>query len=51
MVHLILVFEAYNKFFTKLMLCNIILNIIINFIIYIERSMRMFIVYIGIIGP
>jgi hypothetical protein len=33
------------------MLCNIILKIIINFIIYIEGSMNIFIVYIGIIGP
>ncbi len=37
--------------FTKLMLCNIILKIIIFFIIYIEGSMGIFIVYIGIIGP
>jgi hypothetical protein len=35
--------------FTKLILCNII--IIINFIIYCERSMSIFIIYIGIIGP
>jgi hypothetical protein len=33
------------------MLCNIILKIIMNFIIYIEGSMNIFIVYIGIIGP
>jgi len=32
------------------MLCNII-KIIINFIIYIEGSMNIFIVYIGIMGP
>jgi hypothetical protein len=37
--------------FTKLMLCNIIFKIIINFIIYIERSMSMFIIYIDIIKP
>jgi len=37
--------------FTKLMLYDIILIIIINFIIYIEGSMNIFIVYIGIIGP
>jgi hypothetical protein len=36
--------------FTKLMLCIIILIMIINFIIYIERSMNIFIIYIGIIG-
>ncbi len=36
--------------FTKLMLHNIILKIIKNFIIYIEGSMGIFIVYIGIIG-
>ncbi len=36
-------------FFTKLMLCNIILKI--NPTIYIERSMCIFIVHIGIIGP
>jgi hypothetical protein len=36
--------------FTKLMLHNIILKIIIFFIIYIERSMGIFIIYIGIIG-
>jgi hypothetical protein len=35
--------------FTKLMLCNIVLKIIIHFIIYIERSMGIFIVYIGIV--
>jgi hypothetical protein len=33
------------------MLCIIILKIIINFNIYIERSMSTFIIYIGIIGP
>jgi len=33
------------------MLCNIILKITINFIIYIEGSMGVFIIYIGIIGP
>jgi hypothetical protein len=33
------------------MLCNIIQKNKINFIIYIERFMNMFIVYIGIIGP
>jgi hypothetical protein len=33
------------------MLCNIILKIVINFIIYIEGSMNIFIIYIGIIGP
>jgi hypothetical protein len=32
------------------MLCNII-KLIINFIIYIEGSMNIFIIYIGIIGP
>jgi hypothetical protein len=32
------------------MLCNIVLKVIINFIIYIERCMGIFIVYIGIIG-
>jgi hypothetical protein len=32
------------------MLCNIIFKIIINFIIYIEESMSIFIVYIDIIG-
>jgi hypothetical protein len=37
--------------FTKIMLCNIILKIKINFNIYIERSMGIFIVCIGIIGP
>ncbi len=37
--------------FTKIMLCNIFSKIIINFIIYIERSMGIFIVYIGIVGP
>ncbi len=37
--------------FTKLILCIIIKIIIINFIIYIERSMNIFIIYIGIIGP
>jgi hypothetical protein len=36
--------------FTKLMLHNIIFKIIINFIIYIERSMGIFILYIDIIG-
>jgi hypothetical protein len=46
-----LVFGPYNKFFTKLMLCSIIFKIIINFIIYIEGSMSIFIIYIGIIGP
>jgi hypothetical protein len=35
----------------KPMLCNIILKITINFIIYIEGSMGVFIIYIGIIGP
>ncbi len=34
--------------FTKLMLCNIFIKKII-FIIYIERSMGIFIIYIGII--
>jgi len=33
------------------MLCNIIFKIIKKFIIYIEISMNIFIVYIGIIGP
>jgi len=33
------------------MLCHIIFIIIINFIIYIEGSMNIFIVYVGIIGP
>jgi hypothetical protein len=33
------------------MLHNIILKIIVNFIIYIEGSMSIFIIYIGIIGP
>jgi hypothetical protein len=33
------------------MLCNIIFKMITNFIIYIEISMNIFIVYIGIIGP
>ncbi len=56
MVHLILginfgFFRPYNNFFTKLMLCNIILEIIKFFIIYIERSMSIFIIYIGTIGP
>jgi len=37
--------------FTKLMLCNIILKIIIKFIIYIEGSMSTFIIYIGITMP
>ncbi len=37
--------------FTKLMLWNTIFKITINFIIYIERSMNIFIIYIGIIGP
>jgi hypothetical protein len=37
--------------FTKLILCNIILKLIINFIIYIERFMNIFIVYVGIIWP
>ncbi len=46
-----MVFGPYNYFFTKLMLCNIIQIIIINFIIYIERSMNIFIVYISIIRP
>ncbi len=36
--------------FTKKMLQNIILKIIFLFIIYIERSMGIFIVYVGIIG-
>jgi hypothetical protein len=36
--------------FTKLILCNIIFKIKINFIIYIEGSMNIFIIYIGIIG-
>jgi hypothetical protein len=49
MVHLILVFGPYNNFLTKLMLCNFFK--IINFIIYIEGSMKIFIMYIGIIGP
>jgi hypothetical protein len=31
------------------MLCSIILIIIINFIIYIEGSMAIFIVYIGVV--
>jgi hypothetical protein len=50
---------GYQNFFldltiinsTKLRLCNIIFKTIINFIIYIERSMSIFIIYIGIIGP
>jgi hypothetical protein len=33
------------------MLCKIIFKIVKNFIIYIEGSMNIFIVYIGIIGP
>jgi len=33
------------------MLCNIILKIMINFIIYVEWFMSIFIIYIGIIGP
>jgi hypothetical protein len=37
--------------FTKIMLCNIILKIIIKFIIYIEGSMNIFIEYIGVIRP
>jgi hypothetical protein len=32
------------------MLCNILFKIIINFIIYIEKFMGIFIVYIGIKG-
>jgi hypothetical protein len=55
MVHLILGinfgFGALQTFFTKLMLCNIIFLKIIIFIIYIERSMSIFIVYIGVIRP
>ncbi len=64
-VHIILLFQKHGTFnigyqfwflgptiisFTKLMLCNITLKIIINFIIYIKGSMNIFIVYIGIIG-
>jgi hypothetical protein len=37
--------------FTKLMLCNVIFKIIINFIIYIKGSMDIFIVYIDLIRP
>jgi hypothetical protein len=37
--------------FIKLILCHVILIIIINFIICIERSMNIFIIYIGIIRP
>ncbi len=37
--------------FTKLMLCNIIFKIRINFIIYIARSINIFRVYISIIRP
>ncbi len=37
--------------FTKLMLCNFFLKRIVNFIIYVERSMSIFIIYIGIINP
>jgi hypothetical protein len=37
--------------FTKLMLCSVILKIIINFMIYIEGSISIFIIYIGIIWP
>ncbi len=44
-------FGLYNYYFYKNMLCNIIFKIIINFIIYIEISMDIFIIYIGIIGP
>jgi hypothetical protein len=33
-----------------MMLCNIILIITLIFAIYIERSMSIFIIYIGIIG-
>ncbi len=52
-MHLLEEFEKKNigfgltiNIFTKVMLCNIILKIIINFIIYIEISM----IYIDIIG-
>jgi hypothetical protein len=46
-----LVFGHYNNFFLKNILFNIILIIIIIFMIYIERFMSIFIIYIGIIGP
>jgi hypothetical protein len=36
---------------TKLRLCDIIFKTRITFIIYIEGSMNIFIIYIGIIGP
>ncbi len=37
--------------FTKLVLCNIFEIIIIKFLIYIEGSMSIFIIYIGILRP
>ncbi len=37
--------------FTKLMLCNMMLKIIINCIIYIEWSMCIFILCVSLIGP
>jgi hypothetical protein len=64
-VHIVQLFQKHSTFnfryqfwflgpkkitFTKLMLCSFFL-IIINFIIYIEGSMSIFIIYIGIIGP
>jgi len=56
MVHLIFGYQIWFLgftiiIFTKLMLCNIIWKIIINFVIYIEGSMGIFVVYIGIIRP
>jgi hypothetical protein len=41
---------ALQLLFKKVMLCNFF-KIIIIFIIYIEISMDIFIIYIGIIGP
>jgi len=65
-IYIVWLFQKYDTFnfeyqlkfsgptiiiFTKLILCIIIKIIIVNFIIYIERSMNIFIIYIGIIRP
>ncbi len=46
-----MVFEPYNYYFYRINFTQYYLQIIINFIIYIEGSMGIFIIYIGIIGP
>ncbi len=46
-----MVFEPYNYYFYKINVTSYYFLKIINFIIYIEGSMGIFIIYIGIIGP